>query len=93
MYLLPTGNEGGVFDLECGSEAKPPVVYGSEELYVVIRCEFCVQPLFVQCHSNGVEVGGGPLVESDGAGGEGGVACRGGTPEGLGYVGGESLCL
>ena len=92
-YLLPAGYEGCVLDLECGCEAEPSVGDGREQLYVVIRCELRVQPFFVQDHSDGVEVVGRGFVEPDGAGGERGVACCGGAPEGLGNVCVEPLCL
>ena len=91
--LLPAGDEGSVFELESGSEAKTTFVDGGEELYVVVGVELCVEPLFVQGDRNGVKFSGGSGVEPDGTGSESSVACCGGAPEGLGYVRGEPLSL
>ena len=92
-YLLPAGHKGCVFDVECGCVAESAVFDGGEELDVVMWGEFGVEPLFVEVDGDAVKGVGGSGVDPNGSGSEGGVACCGDSPQGLGDVSGEALGL
>ena len=81
--LQPAGYQGGIFDVEGRGEAEASFVNGREELYVVLRREFSVKPLFVEVDRHVVERCGSGGVEAHGASGEGGVTGCSGSPQGL----------